>query len=695
MIKKVKSVFSRTLMVLFLAVFSTAGAWGQYYSDLHRNPLTGGSTGDNLFDGYTQTKWCVNPILGVAYIEFEAGSGIIPKGYVLTTCNDTEENPGRNPKNWVLKGKLHYEDEEWTVLSTVTNDRNMMNDVNEQNYYFYFPNTEVYQYFRLEVTAVQEGDILQLSEFQFLLSNNVNTHSLSCATVQSPFAYAYTGQPIDLSTTLMDVNCNVIPEDAYTVVIRDEHSHQVSEVTNLGDYQMSFTHKTDGGYYGSVLFRFSVTLWGEEGGYCGNLDENDGKNVYYEVKTVDGIKTLFIRKNPFAPDSYFSMRDYDGDESDKECNFAPWVIKYPQYHDEGDEFDYYELSCDFENVVIEEGVTRIGFFAFSYCPDLTSVIIPNSVESIGDDAFSHCTGLTSVFIPASGTHLSNTAFEGCENLTSVILPARMGSIDYGVFLGCRYLSDVYCFLDPEVSWRALFDSFTDCSPQIHVFNVDDWSAYPNINGTFVGDLRTTATLAAKPANGLYWTTLHTGPTGYRIAADEQACAYTASYNGSGLTLHKLGKVIPAGTAVIIVAEGDAVSLTVDNTSAVEHADALTANILHGMYEPVSLNLVKAMYRADNIYVMGKPQNGSFGFHRYTGANVPAGKAFLALSGTAAQAPSFSLVIDDDDEVTSLQRTPLATGQTSDSWYTLNGQRLSAQPTAKGIYIHNGRKEVIR
>lgn len=693
MIKKVKSVFSRTLMVLFLAVFSTAGAWGQYYSELYRNPRTGGSTGDNLFDGVTQTKWCVNPILGVAYIEFKAGSGIIPKGYVLTTCNDTEENPGRNPKNWVLKGKLHDEDEEWTVLSTVTNDWKMED---EEPYYFYFPNTEVYQYFRLEVTAVQEGDILQLSEFQFLLSNNVNTHSLSCATVQSPFAYAYTGQPIDLSTTLMDVNCNVIPEDAYTVVIRDEHSHQVSEVTNLGDYQMSFTHKTDGGYDGSVLFRFSVTLWGEEGGYCGNLDENDGKNVYYEVKTVDGKGTLFIRKNPFVdPDSDIRIGDYEYDEYEGECNFAPWIIKYPRYHDEGDEFDYYELSCDFENVVIEEGVTFIGDFAFSYCPDLTSVIIPNSVESIGGNAFMGCTGLTSVFIPAGVRFLFGYAFDGCENLTSVILPARMGSIDYGVFHGCRNLSAVYCFLDPEVLGTTLFDSFTDCSPQIHVFNVDDWSAYTNVNGTFVGDLPTTITLAAKPANGLYWTTLHTGPTGYRIDADEQACAYTASYNGSGLTLHKLGKVIPAGTAVIIVAEGDAVSLTVDNTSAVEHADALTANILHGMYEPVSLNLVKAMYRADNIYVMGKTSASGFGFHRYTGANVPAGKAFLALGGTAAQAPSFSLVIDDDDEVTSLQRTPLATGQTSDSWYTLNGQRLSAQPTAKGIYIHNGRKEVIR
>ncbi len=32
---------------------------------------------------------------------------------------------------------------------------------------------------------------------------------------------------------------------------------------------------------------------------------------------------------------------------------------------------------------------------------------------------------------------------------------------------------------------------------------------------------------------------------------------------------------------------------------------------------------------------------------------------------------------------------------NDGWYTLDGRRLSGPPTQQGIYIHNGRKEVVK
>jgi hypothetical protein len=31
----------------------------------------------------------------------------------------------------------------------------------------------------------------------------------------------------------------------------------------------------------------------------------------------------------------------------------------------------------------------------------------------------------------------------------------------------------------------------------------------------------------------------------------------------------------------------------------------------------------------------------------------------------------------------------------DAWYTLDGRRLTGKPTAKGLYINNGRKVVIK
>jgi hypothetical protein len=29
------------------------------------------------------------------------------------------------------------------------------------------------------------------------------------------------------------------------------------------------------------------------------------------------------------------------------------------------------------------------------------------------------------------------------------------------------------------------------------------------------------------------------------------------------------------------------------------------------------------------------------------------------------------------------------------WYSLDGRKLEGKPTVKGIYIHNGRKEVVK
>ena len=55
-----------------------------------------------------------------------------------------------------------------------------------------------------------------------------------------------------------------------------------------------------------------------------------------------------------------------------------------------------------------------------------------------------------------------------------------------------------------------------------------------------------------------------------------------------------------------------------------------------------------------------------------------------------------IFLDGDSEVTGITTiTEETSGATGDGWYTINGQRLTERPTAKGIYIHNGRKEVIR
>ena len=79
----------------------------------------------------------------------------------------------------------------------------------------------------------------------------------------------------------------------------------------------------------------------------------------------------------------------------------------------------YVNNVEVTNLVIPEGVTSIGNFAFLGCSGLTSVTIPNSVTSIGDLAFQTCSGLTSVTIPNSVTSIGNGAFIDCTGLTSI------------------------------------------------------------------------------------------------------------------------------------------------------------------------------------------------------------------------------------------------------------------------------------
>jgi hypothetical protein len=92
--------------------------------------------------------------------------------------------------------------------------------------------------------------------------------------------------------------------------------------------------------------------------------------------------------------------------------------------------DYYSNPCYYADelyfndvlvteLVIPDGVTSIGSYAFADCDNLTSINIPDSVTSIGDSAFRECTSLTSVTIGNSVTSIGRYAFDYCSNLIDV------------------------------------------------------------------------------------------------------------------------------------------------------------------------------------------------------------------------------------------------------------------------------------
>jgi len=65
-------------------------------------------------------------------------------------------------------------------------------------------------------------------------------------------------------------------------------------------------------------------------------------------------------------------------------------------------------------------VAEIADSGFSSYENLTDIIIPNGVTRIGNYAFFNCGNLTSVTISAGITNIGNVAFQDCNNLTSVL-----------------------------------------------------------------------------------------------------------------------------------------------------------------------------------------------------------------------------------------------------------------------------------
>ena len=154
-------------------------------------------------------------------------------------------------------------------------------------------------------------------------------------------------------------------------------------------------------------------------------------------------------------------------------------------------------------LVIPDGVTTIGGYAFNKCTSLTSVSIPDSVTSIGNNAFYGCTSviekengvsyvdrwvvdcdtsattvalrentvgiadyafadcsmLADITIPDGVISIGEYAFSWCERLTSIVIPDSVTTIDQEAFNGCRRLS-IYCEAESQPSgWHSDWNPF--------------------------------------------------------------------------------------------------------------------------------------------------------------------------------------------------------------------------------------------
>ena len=79
----------------------------------------------------------------------------------------------------------------------------------------------------------------------------------------------------------------------------------------------------------------------------------------------------------------------------------------------------YGSAYSIKDFKIPNNIVSIGKHAFSYT-DLVEVVIPEGVKRVGDRAFSGCLDLTTVYLPSTVTDLGRSIFARCPNLKTVV-----------------------------------------------------------------------------------------------------------------------------------------------------------------------------------------------------------------------------------------------------------------------------------
>lgn len=95
-------------------------------------------------------------------------------------------------------------------------------------------------------------------------------------------------------------------------------------------------------------------------------------------------------------------------------------------------------------VIIDEGITSIGNYAFYGYDLIGDLVIPNSVASIGDSAFYSCWQLNgSLVVPEGATSIGNHAFYGCTGFKdNLVIPRSVTNIGEGAFFGCKFTGNL-------------------------------------------------------------------------------------------------------------------------------------------------------------------------------------------------------------------------------------------------------------
>ena len=319
---------------------------------------------------------------------------------------------------------------------------------------------------------------------------------------------------------------------------------------------------------------------------------------------------------------------------------------------------------------------------------LTSTTIHSDVQTIDEEAFMYEGKPFTLTLPESVTTIGEQAFHQASGLTAINIPAAVSNIASDAFVRTTGLQDIYCYrnMSGDMSWltnNINFISSPRGSTNFHVDDATSWQQqYANANVTFVGDLGAEYDEVAVSDAGVatYCSSFDLDFTGLAV----QAYVATA-FDGDVLSVEPVMKV-PAHTGILLVGPADSYQVPrCDDAETV-------ANLLAGTTAQRKLKDVDGDY---TNFILAVGTSGDVGFYPVRTGNIAAHKAWLPLPTAQLSGSSPSIAIRIGDATGMQPLLPACGAQaTSDEWYDLSGRRLNRQPTAKGLYLHHGRKILI-
>ncbi len=143
------------------------------------------------------------------------------------------------------------------------------------------------------------------------------------------------------------------------------------------------------------------SLCGASGGYCGDPSVNEGKDVQWALVGDDESGYILSINGEGA------IADYGLNE-----NGTPW----------------YDKKSSITDILVWDGITAIGDYAFANCDNLSSVTIGKDITNIGFYAFNNCKGIDTVVLPDGLITIESGAFSD-SSLKTITIPASVTTID--------------------------------------------------------------------------------------------------------------------------------------------------------------------------------------------------------------------------------------------------------------------------